>query len=163
MESVISAERQWLDFTVIRPPQLVPAPPTHQCTYSSDGSCPPGTHKVSMPGSGSSTYLHSPLCAERGPTHLLPTAAATQVTFIDLALAMLDSAVEGTYSGGQFVVMNGLVDLKVGYKEMEKMRMVVWDAMLTKVIVPSAVVGAAAVAIAFLYKGVRQLQAAERR
>ena len=48
MESVISAERGWLDFTVIRPPQLVPAAPTHQCTFSSDGSCPPGTHKVHL-------------------------------------------------------------------------------------------------------------------
>ena len=55
MESVILAERAWLEYTVIRPPQLVPAPPTHQCTYSTDGSSPPGTHKVSMHGCAAAT------------------------------------------------------------------------------------------------------------
>ena len=84
-----------------------------------------------------------------------------QVTFADLALAMLDSAVEGTYRG-QIVVMNGTVDLKVGYKEMEKMRVVLWDAVLTRIIIPSAVVAAAAVAGAFLYNGIKQQQAAQR-
>ena len=87
MESVISAERGWLDFTVIRPPQLVPAAPTHQCTFSSDGSCPPGTHKV---------HLQRP-CSNRQP----PCALLMAVTPSSSLAAAGDICRPGARHAGQ--------------------------------------------------------------
>ena len=46
MERIILAEGAWLDYTVIRPPLLVPyAPPTRQCSFSAE-RFPAGTDRA---------------------------------------------------------------------------------------------------------------------
>lgn len=122
MEDVILAEGDWLNYTILEPPQLVPAPPTGKVNIS-----------VSYPD------------------------GVKQVTFADLALTMLDTAVRGKYSR-QAVGMNGTVPLKVGWKESEKARVLVWDNFVSRLLVPGVKLGLVVAAVAAAYLASKRVQ-----
>ena len=63
-----------------------------------------------------------------------------QVPFADLALAMLDSAKSGARSR-QVVGMNTSAPVRVGWAELRKQRVMLWDNLVTKLLVPGAKIG----------------------
>lgn len=78
-----------------------------------------------------------------------------QVPFADLALAMLDSAKTGGHSR-QVVGMNTSVPVKVGWKEMEKARVVLWENLYTRLLVPGAKFGVMLAAVLLAHWAVMQ-------